>query len=203
MAINRIVVFGGTFDPVHNGHIATARCMLKEMRADLVLVVPTGRPWLRSSPPCASPADRLHMVELATVDEPEIKVSDVDVVREKTTYSVDTIADLRKVYGDDCEYILAVGSDAAAELHRWHQYDELVRACRFAVIERPGAALDRNAVLPSGATFVRGPMIDVSASEIRRTYAQGDLDSAARLVPELAHRFIIEKGLYRCVISKQ
>ena len=86
-----IVVFGGTFDPIHNGHIAIAKCLRDELGADSVVMVPTGRPWLRPDAPAATPEDRLRMVELAVENEDRIEVSDVDVVRDKTTYSIDTI----------------------------------------------------------------------------------------------------------------
>lgn len=142
------------------------------------------------------------MVQLAIKAEPGIEVSDVDITRDGTTYSIDTIRDLHSLCGEDSEYILAIGSDAAAELHRWHRYEKLVDACRFAVVERPGASLGRSTALPDSTLFIRGPMVDVSASEIRSLYSRGDLTAASNLVPDLTHRFIIEKGLYRCVTPK-
>ena len=193
----RIVVFGGTFDPIHNGHVEIARCLRDDLGAEKVLMVPAGRPWLRDNPPVASPQDRLRMVELATRDEHGIEVSDVDVVRPGTTYSLDTIQDLRAVYGSECEFILAVGADAARTLHRWHRYDELVKVCSFAVVKRPGTTNGIGTQLPSGTMRVDGPMVDVSASEIRGLYARGD-PTVTECVPGLTHRFIIERGLYRC-----
>ncbi len=197
-----IVIFGGTFDPVHNGHIAIARCLRDELGAAQVLMVPAGKPWLRDRPPIASPTERLRMVELATENETRIEVSDVDAIREGTTYSLDTIRDLRQAHGDEFDYILAVGSDAAAMLHRWHRYDELAQSCTFAVIQRPGASLDRGLSLPADTIPIAGPMIDVSASKIREFYAAGDIAAARNLVPYLTHRFIIEKRLYRCDTTK-
>ena len=196
MAVEHIVLFGGTFDPVHNGHIAVARCLICELNADRVIMVPAGCPWLRTESPSASAVDRLRMLQLAIENEPGIEASDVDVVREKTTYSIDTVRDLRQVEGEDCEYTLAVGSDAAAELHRWHMYEELAKMCRFAVVQRPGVSLDRDK-LPDGTVIVRGPMVDVSAYKVRLLYSRGDFRVAANLVPESTHRFIIESGLYR------
>ena len=197
-----IVIFGGTFDPVHNGHIAIARCLRDELGAAQVLMIPAGQPWLRDRPPIASPTERLRMVELATEHETGIEVSDVDVFREGTTYSLDTIRDLREAHGNEFDYILAVGSDAAATLHRWHRYDELARSCTFAVIQRPGTTLDRRLSLPADTISIAGPMIDVSASKIREFYAAGDIAAARNLVPDITHRFIIEKRLYRCDTTK-
>ena len=186
MTARRVVVFGGTFDPVHNGHIAES-----------VVMVPTGRPWLRPNAPIATPSDRLRMVELAIKSESRIKVSNVDVVRDKTTYSIDTINDLRPQYGVDHEFILAIGTDAVPDLHRWHRYDELIDECTLAVVERPGSPLDGTVSLPKNTLVIRGPMVNVSASAIRSMIGRGDLADAANAFPELVRRFIIEKGLYR------
>lgn len=194
----RIVVFGGTFDPVHNGHIAIARCLRDELRAKKVLMVPAGQPWLRDGHPVASPQDRLRLVELAIRDEDGIEASDVDIVRQGTTYSIDTIRDLRAIYDNDHEFILAMGTDAASTLPRWYRYGELIAVCTIAVVERPGAQEVIGQHLPTDTISVRGPMIDVSASEVRRLYAQEDIATAAYHVPVLTHRFIIENGLYRC-----
>ena len=197
-----IVVFGGTFDPVHNGHIAIARCLRDELGAAQVLMIPAGQPWLRDRPPIASPTERLRMVELATENETGIEVSDVDAIREGATFSLDTIRDLRRALGDEFDYILAVGSDAAAQMHRWHRYDELAQSCTFAVIQRPGTTLDRELSLPADTISIAGPMIDVSASKIRESYAVDDIAAVRNLVPDSIHRFIIEKRLYRCDTTK-
>ena len=194
----RLVVFGGTFDPVHKGHVAIARCLRDELNASKVLMVPTGQPWLRDEAPVASPQDRLRMVELAVSDEKGIEASDVDVVRRGTTYSLDTLHDLRAIYGDHNEFILAIGSDAASTLHLWHRYDELIDVCTVAVVQRPSAPLPLASPLPADAISIEGPMLDISASQIRHFYATGELTAASDCVPTSAHRFIIEKGLYRC-----
>ena len=194
----RIVVFGGTFDPIHNGHIAIARCLRDELMAEKVLMVPAGRPWLRDASPIASPEDRLRLAGLATRDEDGIEVSDVDVVRQGTTYSIDTIRDLKAIYGDNYEFILAVGTDAASTLRRWHCYDGLITVCTIAVVERPGQPVVIGTHLPPDTISIRGPMVDVSASKIRWMYACGDVGAAADYVPALTHRFIIDNRLYRC-----
>lgn len=197
MSPRRVVVFGGTFDPIHNGHIAIARCLRDELDADSVVMVPTGRPWLRPDAPVATPQDRLRMVELALESEDRIEVSDVDIVRDKTTYSIDTIQDLRLRYGTDCEFILALGADAVPDLHRWHRYDQLTEECTFAVVQRPGSPLDDTTSLPKNTSVIRGPMVNISASEIRSKIGRGNLANAADVLPDLVLRFIIEKGLYR------
>ncbi len=200
---SRIVVFGGTFDPIHNGHIAIAKCLRDELSADIVLMVPAGQPWLREGPPLASAQDRLRMVALATEGEDRIEVSDVDVVRQGTTYSLDTIRDLSNIYSPHSEFILAVGADAASTLHRWHRHEELLEECTIAIVERPGALTETRPTPPPGTITIRGPMINVSGSEIRRLYADGELTAAEDRVPPMTHRFIIENRLYRCIPQKQ
>ncbi len=192
-----VVVFGGTFDPIHNGHMAVAQSLLDALQADPVLIVPAGRPWLRADPLVASAEDRLRMAQLAVGGESGIEVSDVDVVRDKTTYSVDTIQDLRDRYGSDRDFVLAIGSDAASELHRWHRYEDLVGMCRIAVVRRPGVTLTPSIDTLPNSFVIDGPMMDVSASEIRTSYASEDLGNAAAHVPKSVHEFIIDSGLYR------
>ncbi len=195
--VSLVVVFGGTFDPIHNGHIAIAKCLRDELDADSVVMVPTGCPWLRPDAPVATPEDRLRMVELAVENEKQIEVSDVDILRDKTTYSIDTIQDLRPRYGADCEFILAIGADAVPDLHQWHRYDQLIEECTFAIVERPGSPLEDTGLLPDGTLVIRGPMMSISASEIRRSHEQGAFHHTRQLVPQRTHSFMIEKGLYR------
>lgn len=193
----RVVVFGGTFDPIHNGHIAIAKCLRDELDPDSVVMVPTGRPWLRPDAPVATPEDRLQMVELAVENENWIEVSNVDIVRDKTTYSIDTIRDLRLRHGANCDFILAIGADAVPDLHRWYRYGQLIKECTFAVVQRPDSPLDGAGSLPHGTLVIRGPMLNISASEIRSMIGQGDFADASDVLPDLVLRFIIEKGLYQ------
>ena len=197
MAIKRIVVYGGTFDPFHNGHLAVARSLLVELDANAVIVVPTGRPWLRAGPPVASPEERLTMVCLAITGELGLEVSDVDIIRPGTTYSIDTLNDLRRLYGDEHDYFLAIGSDSVKDLHRWHRCNDLTRACTFAVVQRPGSLTSTAIRLPAETLFVNGPMVDISASQIRQLYGTGNLSAGAKHVPPPVHRFIIESELYQ------
>ncbi len=197
MSPRRVVVFGGTFDPIHNGHIAIAKCLRDELEAESVVMVPTRRPWLRSEAPIASPEDRLRMVELAVENECRIEVSNVDILRDKTTYSIDTVNDLREHYAAANQFTFAIGTDTVPDLHRWHRFDELVKECTFTVVQRPGSPLVDTASLPDATQVVRGPMIKVSASEIRSMIRHGDLANAANVLPESVIRFIIEASLYQ------
>ena len=193
----RIGVFGGTFDPIHRGHLEIARFALRQGGLDLVLMVPAGRPWLRSEPPAASAEHRLRMTELAIDSEPGLAVSDVDIVRAGETYTADTLADLRTQYRAEAEFVLVLGADSARSLDRWKRADELREMCSLLVIGRPGEVW--SADLPgshpaANATYLEGPMLDVSATELRARLASGK-DVSDSLVPQV-ERYIREYGLY-------
>ncbi|MDA0677077.1 MAG: nicotinate-nucleotide adenylyltransferase [Chloroflexi bacterium] len=194
---NRIGVFGGTFDPIHRGHMEIARFALQHGNLDELLMVPAGRPWLRGTPPVASPEHRLRMTELAVDGEPGIAVSDVDVVREGETYSIDTLVDLRTQYGAAVTLVLVLGADSALSMDRWHRAQELPGLCEVLVIGRPGEIWNEN--MPSshpahGAKFLDGPMMDISATSLRERLARGDdvRDSLAATVFD----YIRQHGLY-------
>ena len=196
-APKRIGVFGGTFDPVHRGHVEIARFALQHGDLDRVIMIPAGRPWLRGAPPAASPEHRLRMTELAVAGEPEFAVSDVDVVREGATYSVDTLKDLRAKHGDAVTLVLVLGTDAALSMDRWHRAQELPGMCEVLVIGRPGEMWPAN--LPPfhpahDAKFLDGPMVDISATSLRERLARGDdvRDSLAAPVID----YIRQHGLY-------
>ena len=193
----RIGVFGGTFDPVHRGHVEIARFTLSEGDLDLVLMVPAGRPWLRGKPPVASAEHRLRMTELAVAGERGIVVSDVDIVRSGETYTADTLADLRAHYGDGVEFVLVLGADSALSMDRWERANELRDMCSVLVIGRPGEVWrsDVAASHPaSGATYLEGPMLDVSATGLRARLASGQDVSDSVAAP--VEKYIREHELY-------
>ena len=125
----KIGVLGGTFDPVHNGHLAIARFALESAGLDEVVFVPAGRPWMKPTQPGASPEDRLEMVRLALEGEPGLTYADVDVKRPGDTYTVDTLSDLGSQYGHNTDFYLIVGADTAEEMHRWKKADLLSSMC--------------------------------------------------------------------------
>ena len=198
----RIVVYGGTFDPFHSGHLAVARYLRDELNPDQVLIVPAGNPWLRQHRPAATPIARLTMCKLATANEPGIEVSDVDIRRGGDTYSIDTINDLRLSCPDATDFSLAIGSDSLGSLHKWHRIDELLQQCKLAVVHRPGQPTPNADDIPTNATLLGGPNIDIDATKIRRIYSDGDYATAARMVPSPVHRYIISEELYWCVPTK-
>jgi nicotinate-nucleotide adenylyltransferase len=198
-AVKNVGVFGGTFDPVHNGHVAVASAVLEALGLDQVLFVVTSDQWLRESPPQAPAVDRFRMVELAVGSVEEFMASDVDIVREGSTYTIDTLRDLRQQLGDQAELFLIVGADSALSMDRWKDAEQIGQLARIAVVGRPGEdfsieSLDESHPA-SGARYVEGPMVDVSATLVRERLTNEQ--SVEELIPATVAQYIEEHGLYR------
>jgi nicotinate-nucleotide adenylyltransferase len=195
----RVGVFGGTFDPIHNGHIAVATAVREELDLDQVIFVVTSDQWLRENPPEASAADRFRMVELAVDNILKFSVSDVDIVRERSTYTVDTLKDIRDQLDDLTELYLILGADSAASMDRWKSADQINGLAKIVAVGRPGQPFDAEALdsshPASGAEYVEGPMIDVSATRVRGFLSEGrPIDD---LVAGVVVEYIEKQGLYR------
>lgn len=184
----RVGVFGGTFDPVHVGHLAIAHAALESVPLDRVLFVLARRSPLKERGPVADEADRLEMLELAVAGEPRFGVSRVELDREGPSYTVDT---LERLAGTD-ELFLILGSDAIADLPRWKDPERIATLATLVVAERPGAPARM------GSTpIVRfdAPRLDISSRELRARAARGR--SLRYLVPDPAWKHIEARGLYR------
>lgn len=189
--MHRLGVLGGTFDPIHIGHLVLAleACAQRDLAG--VVLVPTGDPWQKPTVH-ASAADRLAMAELAAQDQPQLSVSTVDIDRPGPSYSIDTIRDLHAQHPEtDFEFI--VGSDALAGLASWQDHEELVSLVTFVVAERPGTpvAFEPGARVES----IKVPLLDVSSSDIRSRVALAR--SVAYLVPDDVKQYLEDHGLYR------
>ncbi|MCZ6538330.1 MAG: nicotinate-nucleotide adenylyltransferase [Chloroflexi bacterium] len=195
----KVGVLGGTFDPVHNGHIAIAEAVRSELDLDEVLFVVAADQWLRENPPAAAASDRLAMVELAVDGRMGFEASDVDIVRTGATYTVDTLTDLREQFDEAIEMHLIVGADSATLMDRWNRAGTIVSLARVTVIGRPGMEFDEGSLEKShpasGAVYVEGPMIDVSATAIRDLVRAGK--PLTGLVPDPVANYIEANGLYR------
>jgi nicotinate-nucleotide adenylyltransferase len=186
----RLAIFGGTFDPIHNGHLAIAREAVRRCGLDRVLFVPAGIPPHKASGTRAPYADRLRMVELACQGEPCFEVSAIEAGGH-TNYSIDTIRKVAATLAPADELYFLIGADAFAEIETWRRWRDVVRSVRFIVVSRAG----RQYAVPEGAWVYRLDDLDVpaSSSEIRRRLAGGDhaVDLPA---PVLA--YIQQKKLY-------
>ena len=184
----RVGVFGGTFDPVHLGHLAIAHAALESVPLDRVLFVLARRSPLKERGPVAPEADRLRMIELAVAGEPRFAVSRIELDREGPSYTVET---LERLAGDD-DLFLILGSDAIADFPRWKDPDRIAKLATLVVADRPGAPA-RLGDAPI-VTF-DAPRLDISSRELRARAARGR--SLRYLVPEPAWKHIEARGLYR------
>lgn len=198
----KIGVLGGTFDPVHVGHLAVADEVARRLELDEVLFVPAGRPWLKADAGILPAEHRLKMVELAIAGKPRFKLSAMEIERDGPTYTVDTIAELEQKSGGKDELFFIIGRDKLAELPEWHRPERLVEMCRLVAVPRVGCPVldlaSLEAAIPGVSRRVimlDRPQVDVSASDIRERVRQGL--SVSGLVPEVVERYIAEKGLYR------
>jgi len=197
----KIGVLGGTFDPIHNGHLIVA----EEVRARLdlaeVLFVPAGLPWLRTNIPLTAAEHRVQMVRLAIGNKPYFKLSTMEVERAGPSYTVDTIVELKGRLGAGDELFFILGWDSLAELPKWREPQRLIKMCYLVAVPRPGylqpdiKSLDATIPgLSQRVILLDTPEVDISGSVIRKRVAQGL--SIAHLVPELVDRYIREQGLY-------
>ena len=196
-----IGVLGGTFDPIHVGHLILAEEVRARLNLAEILFVPAGQPWLKGSSPISSARHRVEMVRLAIADGPYFKLSAIEIERSGPTYTVDTIAELKAQLGAGDELFFILGWDSLAELPRWWQPSRLVAKCRLVAVPRPGyPAPDLKALevgipgLSQRVTLMDKPEIDISASAIRERVAQGL--SIHHLVPEPVGEYIKQHKLY-------
>lgn len=192
----RLGVFGGTFDPIHLGHLRAAENALECLALDRVAFVPAAVPPHRA-PPSSSVLDRYAMTALATAGHPRFAVSDIELRREGPSYTVDTVAALREERPEDEVYVI-VGSDTFPEMSTWKDHERLFSLCTVAVVsrpgERPGAGSDRGPARP-GVAHVEGPGLAISASAVRERVRQRG--SVRYLVPDAVADYIAKRPLYR------
>ncbi|HWH81503.1 MAG TPA: nicotinate-nucleotide adenylyltransferase [Burkholderiaceae bacterium] len=193
-AVPRIGVFGGSFDPVHNAHLALARLALTELRLDELLWVPAGRPWQKDRP--ITPAvHREAMVRLAIAGEPRFALCRLEIERDGPSFTVDTVRALQAAR-PGADWHLVIGQDQYARLHTWERWQELLGRVTLAVANRPDAPLSADPqVLAEPHAAVALPMMDVSSTDIRERIAHGE--GIAALVPPAVARYIARHHLYR------
>lgn len=195
----RLGVFGGTFDPIHNGHLAVAEDALVKLGLDELLFIPAGEPWFKSDRRVTEACHRLAMVRLAVEGMPFFRWSDIEMRRSGPSYTVDTLAELIDEYAG-ADIVVVLGVDSLREIDRWHEPQRLLRMARVVGMARPGETLDLQAlegVLPGVSerlTLVDSTQVDISGTEIRRRVAAGD--SIRCQVPPSVEAYIRTHGLY-------
>ena len=186
---------GGTFDPVHHGHLSAANEVAIRFALDEVVFVPTGTPWQKADRDVSPAEDRYLMTVIATASNPRFSVSRTDVDRPGRTYTIDTLKDLQAAYGD-AELFFITGSDALAKILGWRAADELFALAHFIGVSRPGYDAVDLSGFPAGAvTQLEVPALAISSSDCRARVERGD--PVWYLVPDGVVQYIEKRRLYR------
>lgn len=198
MSAKSLGILGGTFDPIHNGHLHMARAVCERMAMDEIIFIPAHVPPHKQH--FASAADRYAMTALAIAGEPRFLLSDMEIRRSGISYTIDTIRELHEAYAGRELYFI-IGMDSVAQLHTWHHIEEMLELSSFAAIWRSGyenALRELEAHLGARALervlLLNTPVYDVSSTEIRSRVRRRA--SLAGLVPRAVEKYIYEHGLY-------
>ncbi|MBC8263478.1 MAG: nicotinate-nucleotide adenylyltransferase [Anaerolineales bacterium] len=196
----RVGVLGGTFDPIHNGHLVAAEEVRAQLRLDRVVFVPAGLPPHKLTEHVSSVDHRLTMVKLAIASNPYFTVSRVDIDRFGPCYTVDTIQLLWDERGGEVELYFIIGSDSLADIPTWHKPQRLIRLCRLAVVARPGYRVDMEELerllpgITSRIHFINSPQLDISSTDIQKRVREGL--PIKYQAPEAVEDYIYEHELY-------
>jgi nicotinate-nucleotide adenylyltransferase len=191
----RIGIMGGTFDPIHHGHLVAASEVADRFRLDEVIFVPTGYPWQKGEVTVSPPEDRYLMTVIATASNPRFQVSRVDIDRNGPTYTVDTLRDLRDVYGAKAELYFITGADALAKILSWKDAAQLFELAHFVGVTRPGFKLTDEHLPADTVSLVQVPAMAISSTNCRQRVADGK--PVWYLVPDGVVQYIAKRGLYR------
>jgi len=197
----KIGVFGGTFDPIHLGHLIVAEEAAERLGLEKVFFVPAKDPWRKPRKDVADAVDRLKMVRLAVEGNPRFSVSTVDMEREGPSYSVDTLEDLRRSEGASADFHFILGYDALADLPNWREPGRLADIAHLVAVVRPGYRVDWSALervvanAQERIALLEIPEVGISSTELRRRVAEGR--SIRYWVPESVDAYIRSQGLYR------
>jgi nicotinate-nucleotide adenylyltransferase len=205
MSQTKIALFGGTFDPIHKGHIGVARSAVEIIGAGKLIFVPARRSALKGESPVASDTARLQMVRLAISGIDGFYVSDWELKRPAPSYTIETVEHFRHELGPDASFYWLLGADSVAELPHWHKIKELIDTCFLTCMHRAGHkppdfshlidTLGPERVKKLAENVIQTPLIDISSTQIRARLAKGQ-DAGDMLSPAVAD-YIREKKLYR------
>lgn len=191
----RLGILGGTFDPIHCGHLILAEQLKEELKLQKVIFIPSAIPPHKENHPISSAADRLRMVKIAIRDTPDFLISDLELKREGKSYTIDTLSQLKRLY-QDSELFFLLGSDAINELQDWKEPDKIFQKVKVVIALRPG--FDR--INPENRFVKKSLLIpinglNISSTQVRERVRQGK--SIRYLVPAGVEEFIRSKNLYR------
>ncbi|MBR1646765.1 MAG: nicotinate-nucleotide adenylyltransferase [Selenomonadaceae bacterium] len=202
MPSKKIGIMGGTFDPIHLGHLATAEFVRESFSLDEILFIPAARPPHKLARHVTDEIHRLAMTTLATRSNKFFTVSDMEIKRTGLSYTLDTMDELHKKFGATTELFFIIGADSLSDLSKWHEAKKLVERSHFIATTRPGVDVDFSATEKFFGTAasehihrVTTPAIEISSTQIRQRVKSGR--SIKYLVPEAVEEYILREGLYR------
>src|SRR5256886_9242509 len=193
-AARRIGIMGGTFDPIHHGHVAAASGVALRFACDGVVFVPTGEPGQKVEERVSPAEDRYLMTVIATASNPRFTTSRVDIDRGGPTYTIDTLRDLRRQYGEAAELYFITGADALEKILSWKDVDEMFALAHFVGVTRPGFELSDDHLPDDTVTLVTVPAMAISSTDCRARVAQGQ--PVGYLVPDGVVQYIAKRRLY-------
>jgi nicotinate-nucleotide adenylyltransferase len=194
-AARRIGIMGGTFDPIHHGHLVAASEVASRFLLDEVVFVPTGQPWEKARYEVSTAEDRYLMTVIATASNPRFQVSRVDIDRPGPTYTVDTLRELRASYGPKVDLFFITGADALAKILSWKDADQLFDLAHFVGVTRPGFRLSDDHLPAATVSLVQVPAMAISSTECRERVGAGM--PVWYLVPDGVAQYIAKRQLYR------
>ena len=194
MSGRRLGVMGGTFDPIHHGHLVAASEVQARFQLDEVVFVPTGIPWQKDDREVSPAEDRYLMTVIATASNPRFSTSRVDIDRPAPTLTVDTLTDLRTQFPDH-EMFFITGADALAQILSWKRVDELFDLAHLVGVTRPGFDLDGKHLPEHAVSLVEVPALAISSTDCRQRVGRDQ--PVWYLVPDGVVQYISKRGLYR------
>ncbi|MFD2767824.1 nicotinate-nucleotide adenylyltransferase [Micromonospora eburnea] len=193
--IRRIGIMGGTFDPIHHGHLVAASEVADRFGLDEVIFVPTGQPWQKADEPVSSAEDRYLMTVIATASNPRFQVSRVDIDRGGPTYTVDTLRDLHAEYGPKVQLFFITGADALERILSWKEVDRMFELAHFIGVTRPGFELSDKHLPADTVSLVQVPAMAISSTDCRARVSRGE--PVWYLVPDGVVQYIAKRRLYQ------
>ncbi|MBE0478845.1 nicotinate-nucleotide adenylyltransferase [Candidatus Aerophobetes bacterium] len=194
----RLGIMGGTFNPIHHGHLVAAEIIRDEFKLQEVLFVPSGKPPHKENDEIVSPEHRWMMTVLATASNEYFSASAIEIERGGESYTKDTLLELKKIYGEKTKMHFITGGDAIAEISTWHRTEDLPKLAKFIAASRPGYILDWEKIdahFRKATSLIEIPALAISSTEIRRRIREGK--TIKYLVPEVVEKYIYKNRLYQ------
>lgn len=197
-ARKRIALYGGTFDPIHLGHLEIARRVLELFEIEKVLFVPAQSPPHKVARPVTEPIHRYAMLALATQNDPDLSISTFELDAPDRRYTVNTVEHFQNVFGESTELFFIMGADSWSEIKTWREWERLLGMINHIVVTRPGYEIAEAPVeFKQRVFFTDAVLKDISATNIRRLASEGRMEELAKLVPEPVAEYIKKYQIYR------